>query len=99
YGEVVSFSLKKDSEDAAVALVTSTQYFKLAESLGGVKSLICHPAQMTHKSIPREKRLLSGIADSLIRLSCGIEDADDLIADIKLAFVKTKKRETVEVFN
>src|SRR5690606_17663774 len=85
--------------EAAVALVTSTQYFKLAESLGGVKSLICHPAQMTHKSIPREKRLQSGVADSLIRLSCGSEEAEDLIADIKLAFVKTKKRETVEVFN
>lgn len=99
YGGVVSFSLKEDTEEVAVALVTSTQYFKLAESLGGVKSLICHPAQMTHKSIPREKRLLSGIADSLIRLSCGIEDADDLIADIKQAFEKIKKRETEEVFN
>jgi cystathionine beta-lyase len=99
YGGVISFSLKEDTEEAAVALVTSTQYFKLAESLGGVKSLICHPAQMTHKSIPREKRLQSGIADSLIRLSCGIEEAEDLIADIKQAFVKTKKRETVEVFN
>jgi cystathionine beta-lyase len=99
YGGVISFSLKEDTEEAAVALVTSTQYFKLAESLGGVKSLICHPAQMTHKSIPREKRLQSGVADSLIRLSCGIEEAEDLIADIKQAFVKTKKRETVEVFN
>lgn len=99
YGGVISFSLKEDTEEAAVALVTSTQYFKLAESLGGVKSLICHPAQMTHKSIPREKRLQSGVVDSLIRLSCGIEEADDLIADIKQAFVKTKKRETVEVFN
>ncbi|WKZ59119.1 MAG: PLP-dependent aspartate aminotransferase family protein [Cyclobacteriaceae bacterium] len=99
YGGVISFSLKEDTEEAAVALVTSTQYFKLAESLGGVKSLICHPAKMTHKSIPREKRLQSGVVDSLIRLSCGIEEAEDLIADIKQAFVKTKKRETVEVFN
>lgn len=99
YGGVISFSLKEDTEEAAVALVTSTQYFKLAESLGGVKSLICHPAQMTHKSIPREKRLQSGVVDSLIRLSCGIEEAEDLIADIKQAFEKIKKRETVEVFN
>lgn len=99
YGGVISFSLKEDTEEAAVALVTSTQYFKLAESLGGVKSLICHPAQMTHKSIPREKRLQSGVVDSLIRLSCGIEEAEDLIADIKQAFEKIKKQETVEVFN
>lgn len=99
YGGVISFSLKEDTEEAAVALVTSTQYFKLAESLGGVKSLICHPAKMTHKSIPREKRLQSGVADSLIRLSCGIEEAEDLITDIKQAFEKIKKRETVEVFN
>jgi cystathionine beta-lyase len=98
YGGVISFSLKEDTEEAAVALVTSTQYFKLAESLGGVKSLICHPAQMTHKSIPREKRLQSGVADSLIRLSCGIEEAEDLITDIKQAFEKIKKQETVEVF-
>lgn len=99
YGGVISFSLKEDTEEAAVVLVTSTQYFKLAESLGGVKSLICHPAQMTHKSIPREKRLQSGVADSLIRLSCGIEEAEDLITDIKQAFEKIKKQETVEVFN
>ncbi|MBX2964195.1 MAG: PLP-dependent transferase [Cyclobacteriaceae bacterium] len=99
FGGVISFSLKEDTEEAAVAFVTSTQYFKLAESLGGVKSLICHPAQMTHKSIPHEKRLQSGVVDSLIRLSCGIEEAEDLITDIKQAFEKIKKRETVEVFN
>lgn len=95
FGGVISFTLKDDTEAAAVALVTSTRYFKLAESLGGVKSLICHPAQMTHKSIPREKRLQSGVADSLIRLSCGIEDADDLIADLKQALEKVKEKRFV----
>jgi cystathionine beta-lyase len=77
FGGMISFSLKKDTEEAALAFVTSTKLFKLAESLGGVKSLLCHPSQMTHKSVPREKRLSSGINDSLIRLSCGIEDAED----------------------
>ena len=85
YGGVVSFSLKEDTQEAAVRFVTSTKYFKLAESLGGVKSLICHPAQMTHASIPREKRLASGIQDSLIRLSVGIEEAKDLIEDLRTA--------------
>lgn len=91
YGGVISFSLKNNTEEAATQFVTSTKYFKLAESLGGVKSLCCHPAQMTHKSIPREKRLQAGISDSLIRLSCGIEGADDLINDIKQAFQKIKQ--------
>lgn len=86
FGGIISFVLKDDREAAAVEFVTSTTYFKLAESLGGVKSLVCHPAQMTHKSIPRAKRLQSGVADSLIRLSCGIEDAEDLVADLKNAF-------------
>jgi len=88
YGGMVSFSLKNDTEQAALDVVTSTKYFKLAESLGGVKSLLCHPSQMTHKSVPREKRLSSGINDSLIRLSCGIEDAEDLIEDLRLALAK-----------
>jgi len=95
FGGVVSFRLKNDTEEAATRFVTSTQYFKLAESLGGVKSLICHPPQMTHKSIPREKRLQSGVADSLIRLSCGIEDADDLIADLAQAFEKIKAAQNI----
>lgn len=85
YGGVVSFSLKNDTEEAATKVVTSTKYFKLAESLGGVKSLICHPAQMTHKSTPKEVRHRAGIQDSLIRLACGTEDAEDLIEDIKQA--------------
>ncbi len=88
YGGGLSFTLKDDTEAAATQFVTATNYFKLAESLGGVKSLCCHPAQMTHKSIPREKRLASGIQDSLIRLSCGIEGTDDLINDLKQAFTK-----------
>ncbi len=90
FGGVVSFTLKDDTEEAATAFVTSTRYFKLAESLGGVKSLLCHPAQMTHKSVPAEKRKCAGVADSLIRLSIGLEDAGDLIADLEQAFEKTK---------
>lgn len=90
FGGVVSFRLKEDTTEAAVNFATSTQFFKLAESLGGVKSLLCVPCEMTHKSIPREKRLQSGIADSLIRLSCGIEDAEDLISDLQTAFKAVK---------
>ncbi len=86
FGGIVSFTLKIDTEEAATAFVTSTQYFKLAESLGGVKSLLCHPAQMTHKSIPAEKRKAAGVADSLIRLSVGLEEATDLINDLENAF-------------
>lgn len=96
FGGVISFTLKDDTEQAATDFVTSTNYFKLAESLGGVKSLICHPAQMTHKSVPIEKRHQSGVADSLIRLSCGIEDAEDLIDDLQQAFIKIKKKNSVE---
>ena len=97
FGGVISFSLKNDTEETATQFVTSTKYFKLAESLGGVKSLICHPPQMTHKSVPREKRLQSGIADSLIRLSCGIEDAEDLIADVQQALRKIKINQTITI--
>jgi cystathionine beta-lyase/cystathionine gamma-synthase len=97
FGGVISFTLKDDTEEAATAFVTATRYFKLAESLGGVKSLICHPAQMTHKSVPKEKRHQSGVADSLIRLSCGIEDAEDLIADLQHVFKKLAKPSDKEV--
>jgi cystathionine beta-lyase len=90
FGGIVSFTLKNDTEAAATVFVTGTQYFKLAESLGGVKSLLCHPAQMTHKSIPAERRRVAGVADSLIRLSVGLEEADDLIADLEQAFEKLK---------
>jgi cystathionine beta-lyase len=85
FGAMVSFSLKNDTEEAAKIFVTSTKLFKLAESLGGVKSLVCHPAAMTHKSIPSEKRRSSGVQDSLIRLSFGIEDSRDLIEDLEKA--------------
>ena len=91
FGGVISFSLKEDSIEAANLVVTSTKYFKLAESLGGVKSLISHPAQMTHASIPREKRIAAGIQDSLIRLSVGIEDPEDLIEDLKNALKTINK--------
>ena len=95
FGGVVSFSLKNDTQDAANEIVTSTAFFKLAESLGGVKILLCHPAQMTHASIPRAKRLQAGIKDSLIRLSCGIEEADDLILDLENAFKSVQKEAEV----
>ncbi|HEY3249945.1 MAG TPA: PLP-dependent aspartate aminotransferase family protein [Ignavibacteria bacterium] len=85
-GGIVSFSLKADTIESARKFTISTKLFKLAESLGGVKSLICHPASMTHKSIPEEIRKASGVKDSLIRLSCGIENSDDLIDDLKQAF-------------
>jgi cystathionine beta-lyase len=88
FGGVVSFTLKQDTEAAAHTVVTNTRYFKLAESLGGVKSLLCHPAQMTHKSIPSEIRRNAGVADSLVRLSVGLEDADDLIKDLEQALDK-----------
>ncbi|MFN8244408.1 MAG: PLP-dependent aspartate aminotransferase family protein [Ferruginibacter sp.] len=86
FGGIVSFTLKNDTEEAATAFVSSTQYFKLAESLGGVKSLLCHPARMTHKSIPAEKRRAAGVADSLVRLSVGLEEAADLVNDLAQAF-------------
>ncbi|HEV2480398.1 MAG TPA: PLP-dependent aspartate aminotransferase family protein [Puia sp.] len=85
FGGIVSFSLKADTIEAATAFVTSTQLFKLAESLGGIKSLVSHPAQMTHKSIPAEKRKAAGVVDGLIRLSAGLEDTEDLIADLRQA--------------
>jgi cystathionine beta-lyase len=85
FGGIVSFTLKQDTEDAAKAIVCSTQLFKLAESLGGIKSLCCHPATMTHKSIPAERRRGAGVADSLIRLSVGLEDSRDLIEDLEQA--------------
>ena len=88
FGGIVSFILKEDTESAARKVVCSTNLFKLAESLGGVKSLLCHPATMTHKSIPVEKRQRAGVADSLIRLSVGLEDSNDLIKDLEQALTK-----------
>lgn len=98
FGGVVSFSLKNDTEEAAKTVVTSTHLFKLAESLGGVKSLLCHPAGMTHKSIPVDKRRAAGVSDSLVRLSVGLEEPEDLVKDLEQAlsrcmdtWVETKK--------
>ncbi len=85
FGGMMSFTLKDDNVETANKLLSSTKLFALAESLGGVESLINHPASMTHASIPREERIKNGLSDSLIRLSVGIEDADDLIDDLKQA--------------
>jgi cystathionine beta-lyase len=93
FGGIVSFSLKTDTEQAAKAFVTNTNLFKLAESLGGIKSLTSHPATMTHKTIPVEKRRAAGVTDSLIRLSIGLEDAGDLIDDLKQALNRSLKSE------
>ncbi len=94
FGGIVSFTLQTDTEEAAVKFVTQTQLFKLAESLGGIKSLVSHPANMTHKSIPAEKRRAAGVADSLIRLSIGLEDAADLLADLEQVFDKIQSAQT-----
>ncbi len=100
YGGIISFSLKEDTEAAAIELVKHTGLFKLAESLGGIKSLISHPANMTHKSIPAEKRRANGVVDSLLRLSIGLEEAEDLIGDLEQAFQKittTKNNKIYEI--
>jgi cystathionine beta-lyase len=91
FGGVVSFTLKDDTEQAALQLVTNTKLFHLAESLGGIKSLVSHPANMTHKSIPAEKRRAAGVSDSLIRLSVGLEEPEDLIKDLEEAFAHIKR--------
>ncbi|MBC7535574.1 MAG: cystathionine gamma-synthase [Ferruginibacter sp.] len=85
FGGMMSFTLKDNSVEAARKVLSSTKLFSLAESLGGVESLINHPASMTHASIPREERIKNGLTDGLIRLSVGIEDVDDLIEDLNQA--------------
>ena len=85
FGAMVSFCLKDDTIERANEVMSATEIFTLAESLGGVESLISHPASMTHGSIPREVRLKAGLTDSLIRLSVGIEDAEDLVDDLRQA--------------
>ena len=85
FGGMISFELKNDSAEETKRVLSSTRLFSLAESLGGVESLISHPASMTHASIPREERIKNGLSDSLIRISAGIEDADDLIEDLDQA--------------
>lgn len=85
FGGMISFSLKGDQLEDALEVVKKVKIFSLAESLGGVESLIGHPASMTHASIPKKERQISGVTDSLIRLSVGIENAEDLIEDLKNA--------------
>ena len=85
FGGMISFTMADDSLSASRKVCESTRIFALAESLGGVESLIEHPALMTHASVPAEQRAMLGINDSLIRLSCGIEDPEDLIADLDQA--------------
>jgi len=85
FGGMISFTLVGDDIEMAKKVVSKTELFTLAESLGGVESLIGHPSTMTHASIPREERLKSGVVDSLIRLSVGVEDVTDLISDLEKA--------------
>jgi len=85
FGGMISFVLKGDSMEDAFRTLEKLQLFALAESLGGVESLAGHPASMTHASIPAEERAKTGLSDSLIRLSVGIEDAEDLVADLEQA--------------
>jgi cystathionine gamma-lyase len=85
FGGMISFVLKSDAIEDAYKVLSGTKLFALAESLGGVESLIGHPASMTHGSIPREERIKNGLADTLIRLSVGIEDVDDLMDDLQQA--------------
>jgi len=85
FGGMVSFTLKGDHMQDAIRVLSTTRLFSLAESLGGVESLIGHPASMTHASIPREERIRNGLADTLIRLSVGVEDPADLIDDLTQA--------------
>jgi cystathionine beta-lyase len=82
---MMSFTLKDDRLEEAHKVLSKFKVFSLAESLGGVESLCGHPASMTHASIPKEEREKTGVVDSLIRLSVGIEDVDDLIDDLKQA--------------
>ncbi len=85
FGGMISFSLKGDKLEDAYRVVSKMEVFTLAESLGGVESLAGHPASMTHAAIPKEEREKTGVTDSLIRLSVGVEDVDDLIADLEQA--------------
>jgi cystathionine gamma-lyase len=91
FGGMISFELEGGLERAK-KMLAQTKIFSLAESLGGVESLIGHPATMTHASIPREERLKAGLADSLIRLSVGIENVEDLIADLDQAISASSAR-------
>ncbi|MCX6190260.1 MAG: cystathionine gamma-synthase [Bacteroidetes bacterium] len=85
FGGMISFTFKNDTMETALAFLKKIELFALAESLGGVESLVGHPASMTHASIPREERLKNGLTDALIRLSVGIEDIEDLLEDLQQA--------------
>ena len=91
FGGMVSFVLEGPHE-RALDFARRLRYFSLAESLGGVESLICHPARMTHGSIPQRERERRGITDGLLRLSVGIEDAEDLVADLSRRCAATRDR-------
>ena len=86
FGGMISFTLKGNKLEDAKKVSSSMKFFTLAESLGGVESLICHPSSMTHAAIPKEEREKTGVVDSLIRLSVGVEDIDDLISDLNTTF-------------
>jgi cystathionine gamma-lyase len=88
FGGMLSFTLKDDRLEQAIKMMEEVELFSLAESLGGVESLINHPASMTHASIPREERIKNGLTDTLIRLSVGVEDVEDLIGDLDQALLK-----------
>ena len=88
FGGMISFNIKGNKLADAITVVSSTHYFTLAESLGGVESLCGHPASMTHAAIPKKEREKTGVVDSLIRLSVGVEDITDLIDDLKQALAK-----------
>ncbi len=88
FGGMLSFTLKDDRLELATKFMENVELFSLAESLGGVESLVNHPASMTHASIPKEERIKNGLSDTLIRLSVGVEDIEDLIADLDQALLK-----------
>jgi cystathionine gamma-lyase len=88
FGGMLSFTLKDDRLEQAIKMMEAVELFSLAESLGGVESLINHPASMTHASIPREERIKNGLTDTLIRLSVGVEDVEDLIEDLNQALLR-----------
>ena len=92
FGGMVSFTTVGDKLEDALGIVKKAKLFSLAESLGGVESLIGHPSTMTHAAIPKNERKVAGITDSLIRLSVGIEDAEDLIADLEQALTKRSNK-------
>lgn len=89
FGGMISFDLKGNDQEAAFEILSNVRLFALAESLGGVESLMNHPASMTHASIPKEEREKTGLVDSLIRISVGVEDGEDLIEDLEQAFQKS----------